>query len=44
MVTELVIGWLTPVKGVRISSPRFLGDLSDRGLVTHILVFVCDTS
>jgi hypothetical protein len=39
-----MIGWWMPVKGARVRSPRFLGELSDRGLVTCILVFVCNTS
>jgi hypothetical protein len=44
IATGLMIGWWMPVKGARVSSPRFLGELSDRGLVTCILVFVCNTS
>jgi hypothetical protein len=32
------------VKGARVSSPRPPGELSDQGLVTRTLVFVCDTS
>jgi hypothetical protein len=35
---------LMPVKGACVSSPRFLGELSDRGFMTCILVVVCDTS
>jgi hypothetical protein len=44
MVTGMMIGWWIPVKGARVSSPRFLGELSDWVLVTRILVVLFDTS
>jgi hypothetical protein len=43
MVTKLVICWWMLVKDARVSSPKFLGELSGRELVTCLLVFLCDT-